>query len=59
MKEWKHGEQNNNYDNRKCENRQNNFHGNLHSQGMAVIITRMPLSLPRGQERIYLCLLLL
>jgi hypothetical protein len=27
----KHGEQNNKHDNKKCENRQNSFHGNLHS----------------------------
>jgi hypothetical protein len=48
---------NNRHDSKKCENRQNNFCGNLHSQGVVVITIRMPQSLSKGQKRIYLCLL--
>ncbi len=56
IEERKHGKQSNKHDSRKCENKQNNFCGNLHSQGMVVITIGMQQSLSRGQG-VYLCLL--
>ncbi len=44
------------HDCKKCENEQNNFCGDLHLRKILVVITtRMPQSLPRGHEGIYLC----
>jgi hypothetical protein len=53
----KHGKRNNAHDSRKSENKQNNFHGNLHSRGMVAITIGMSQSLSEGQEGVYLCLL--